>query len=764
MLNKKAIGNAVFVIILVVALIGVGLTLWSLQMPVSSPTAYVVEPIFQEQGIQPQVIPCDADCDDTTGAISPGVPEVCGNLIDDNCNGEIDEDCCGNGVQESGEQCDPPGSSCFLGGNEGICTDATVVNAGGPCSCNTALCQFCGDGTCQFDENAQSCQQDCIPFCGNLACEANEGNSCPEDCQAVCGNGACEGGQHICQDGDCDCPGTNPCPETSNTCQADCGSGSVCAGNALCQFSRFVFDPGDEGAFINCNVDCCTAACETNDDCTPNDNYPCISGTCSLPEGFCDFDEIEGCCDSDDDCNDELFCTGEETCDEQTNTCQEGTAVVCDDQIDCTDDACDEGENACAFTPDNDFCDDQTCCTQDTCDPQTGCANDLIDVDQDGVGVECTEPVWFENNAQRPLQIYCNDCDDGDPFNFPGNPEDCTDGQDNDCDGDVDCDDSDCENEQVCQCFGPADCPVPDNPCLDPDCQSGTCTSIPDDNNQCTDGDPCTNDACSQGTCVSTPQVCNDEKICTTDSCVSGNCIFNPINCNDQDPCTEDTCNEQQIDSIIPQQTPCVHTPIIPCNPPGGGGGGQQFAECVDLPEGFVPTGKPCSACLPTEVCARASTKSGSGATLTQCRCARRGESVPPAAPPVQTPQGNTGQTENNFQPPQELPTRAESGNQESFIDQEPTSEQLNQRRQRTPIEGAISQPYEKSIAPAAWTVLLLIALFLGIYAYFNREQLASFFKKEEKKAEPAVKELQKEWKLITHPKKNSPHKARRRK
>ena len=32
------------------------------------------------------------DCDDSNNAVNPGVSEVCGNGVDDNCNGTIDSD------------------------------------------------------------------------------------------------------------------------------------------------------------------------------------------------------------------------------------------------------------------------------------------------------------------------------------------------------------------------------------------------------------------------------------------------------------------------------------------------------------------------------------------------------------------------------------------------------------------------------------------------------------------------------------------------
>ncbi len=37
---------------------------------------------------------CD-ECDDANAAVHPGAPEICGNGIDDNCNGQIDEGCAG---------------------------------------------------------------------------------------------------------------------------------------------------------------------------------------------------------------------------------------------------------------------------------------------------------------------------------------------------------------------------------------------------------------------------------------------------------------------------------------------------------------------------------------------------------------------------------------------------------------------------------------------------------------------------------------------
>lgn len=49
------------------------------------------------------------DCNDSDKNINPGTEEVCGDGIDNNCNGEIDEGCveeCGNGIEAGAEECD----------------------------------------------------------------------------------------------------------------------------------------------------------------------------------------------------------------------------------------------------------------------------------------------------------------------------------------------------------------------------------------------------------------------------------------------------------------------------------------------------------------------------------------------------------------------------------------------------------------------------------------------------------------------------------
>ncbi|MBP7148345.1 MAG: DNRLRE domain-containing protein [Acidobacteria bacterium] len=94
-------------------------------------------------------------------------------------------------------------------------------------------------------------------------------------------------------------------------------------------------------------------------------------------------------CTIDDECDDGLFCTGEETCNQQSLTCQAGTPIDCDDDIACTEDSCNEVAATCDNVPDDGACDDSNVCTDDTCSETAGCqhANNTLACDD---GNACT--------------------------------------------------------------------------------------------------------------------------------------------------------------------------------------------------------------------------------------------------------------------------------------------------------------------------------------------------------------------------------------
>jgi hypothetical protein len=81
---------------------------------------------------------------------------------------------------------------------------------------NCGLAAYCGDGTCDDDENHESCPNDCYEepydeYCGDGVCNGFENcTSCSQDC------GACGYGPY-CGDGSCN--GSESC----SSCSGDCG-------------------------------------------------------------------------------------------------------------------------------------------------------------------------------------------------------------------------------------------------------------------------------------------------------------------------------------------------------------------------------------------------------------------------------------------------------------------------------------------------------------------------------------------------------------
>jgi lysophospholipase L1-like esterase len=168
------------------------------------------------------------------------------------------------------------------------------------------------------------------------------------------------------------------------------------------------------------------------------------------------------------------------------------------------------------------------------------------DLDTDGYGDPAAPPCLHPER----------DCDDTDPYIHPGIVEAsygdpiCSDGLDNDCDGDVDLDDSGCR-----ECTGPEDC---------------------DDGMWCNGEEVCAGYACQAGV----PPDCDDAIGCTGDACNEETDVCenlpNDALCDDGNPCTHDVCDlfedcQNACDAAGPED-PCCQDPVCTgapaCEPP----------------------------------------------------------------------------------------------------------------------------------------------------------------------------------------------------
>ncbi len=547
------------------------------------------------------------DCDDNNPNVNPGATEICGNGIDDNCDGQVDEDCpcivgtveaCGNNVGA----CQQGTRTCMPGGVWSACVgevgpSAEVCN-GIDDNCDGQIDENPVDGLIWYrdaDGDGFGDADDVVVACAAPIGYVGNSTDC-NDTNALINPAASE----LCNGIDDNCDGQ---VDEGNVCDP-------CTGPDVCFIDGQCYNSGESDPFAYCRV--CEPLNSTDSWSFRDAGVVCIQGDYCTLSSFCDG---TGACATQvpapagTPCDDGNPNTVNDVCDGAGNCsgtpCTDadgdgffaesgcGTAVDCDD----TDPEVYPGAiETCNGIDDN--CDgqiDEGVCGPEICDGIDNNGNGLVDADdpdlvlvpcelQQGVCAGVTKPAARCVNGVW-LTCTVEDYENGSPF-YAIN-ETC-DGLDNDCDGQVD-------EDNVCDpCTGPDVCFI-DGQCYnsgesDPFAYCRVCEplnstdswSFRDPGVVCNQGDDCTFDSfcdgmggcavihrpfgtpCNDGNANTINDMCDGAGNCSGTPCIDadGDGFFagpgcgTAVDCDDNDPSVfpsaiefcngiDDNCNGQ---------------------------------------------------------------------------------------------------------------------------------------------------------------------------------------------------------------------------
>jgi len=167
-----------------------------------------------------------ADCDDKNGAVYPYATEVCGDHKDNNCNGQVDEGCPGRQCQDKDHDTFGAGAGCCPSGATQCKVDCDDTDAG----VNPWAKEICADGKdndCdkQVDEGCLLCEDrdsdgyGIGPKCSSWDCDDSDPTAFP-------------GAQEVCNGKDTNCNGKvdDNCTGGDGGCAVARGSGGSFSG------------------------------------------------------------------------------------------------------------------------------------------------------------------------------------------------------------------------------------------------------------------------------------------------------------------------------------------------------------------------------------------------------------------------------------------------------------------------------------------------------------------------------------------------------
>lgn len=327
------------------------------------------------------------DCDDDDPLVNSGMPELC-NGVDDDCSGEVDDD-----AESISFYCD----------DLDLCTEDYCDSDSHACAHRPASC-----------DDGNACTSDsCSPELGclhtNIETGCDDGKRCTLN--DACVAGVCAGTPKNCDDGKpctddlCDEELPQGCYHTFNS--APCEDGDPCTlddvcGAGTCRSGELLDKCDDNNP---CTKDFCVAMQGCNH--TPqvgscSDGNPCTNGDYCM-NGLCASGQDQCLCEGDSDCfqfDDGNFCNGYYTCNKKVKPyhCEFDPATIkkCPPSPapGCKEYVCDPKDGICKIENVNEGgpCDDGNGCTaQDSCNAGVCKGKPCQELDLFCIAGKCTD-------------------------------------------------------------------------------------------------------------------------------------------------------------------------------------------------------------------------------------------------------------------------------------------------------------------------------------------------------------------------------------